>query len=383
MGYGREGFVWMAGELTRQRDNLMQAYQSNPSEDLHKVIDQLAVKIADIQRELRNTKDLSLESEKIAGASCSICYSATADGYPLSGAAGQGVGAIADSSFSSNCGYFGDTYAYAYAQATLNGTTTTHTQTDGPHTGTSTTSHAAATVNGNTSCSSTANSYATSTALGISYSTSDSNTSCPPPPPTVTISSTTPVSISGTSCQTITWTSSVSGGSSPFSYAWTIDGVATGTSSSTSVSKSYCGNNTTHSQTVNVALNVTDSASQTGSKTFATTINYTAVATGPTVTISGPASITKFTGLCKAGTWTAAATGGTTPYTNYAWTLNGFAVGTNSSTLTQTFCPEDIETVTVGVTVTDSASHTGSATFSTWVDVEGQLCGQGTGVTCN
>jgi len=282
MGYGREGFAWMIGELTRQRNSLVQAYQSYPSEDLHKVIDQLAVKIAEVKRDLRNTKSLSSQSEKVAGASCSICYSATADGYPLSGSAGQGVGAIADASFSSNCGYSGDTYAYAFAQATLGGTTTTHTQSDGPYTGTSVTSHASATVNGSTNCSSNANSYATSTALGISYSTSDSNSLCPAPPPP----------------------------------------------------------------------------------------------SGPTVTISGPTSITKFTGLCKSGTWTASATGGTTPYTNYAWTLNGFGVGTNSSSLTLTFCPDDVETVTVGVTVTDYASHTGLNTFSTWVDVEGSTgCG--------
>jgi hypothetical protein len=361
--------------------SLTQAYQSHPSEELHKVIDQLSVKIAESQRELRNTKNLSSLDEKITGASCSICYSATADGYPLSGAAGQGVGAIADASFNSNCGYSGDTYAYAYAQATQSGTTTTHTQADGPHTGTSVTSHAAATVNGNTSCSSTANSYATSTALGISYSTSDSNSLCPAPPPVPTISSTTPVSISGTSCQTITWNSSVSSGTSPFSYAWTIDGVATGTSSSTSVSKTYCGNNTAHSQTVNVALGVTDASSQTGSATFATTINYTT--SGPTVTISGPTSVTRFTGACKTATWIATVSGGTPSY-SYAWTADGVAVGTSSSTsISQTYCPDTIYTASIALTVTDSASHTGSATFSTWVDVEGQLCGQGTGVTCN
>jgi hypothetical protein len=281
LGYGREGLAWLVGDLTRQHDALLKEYQSYPSEDLHKVIDRLSLKIAEGKRELRNSKSLTSVSEAVTGAGCSICYSATADAYPLT--TSQGVGAVADASFNSNCGYSGDTYAYAYARATLNGTTTTYTQED-PHTGTSVTSHAAATVNGSTNCSSTANSSATSTALGISYSTSDSNSSCP------------------------------------------------------------------------------------------------AVANPPTVTISGPTSVTKYTGLCKSATWTSTVTGGTSPYTSYSWKINGTVVGTGTS-LTQTFCPEDIETISVGLSVTDSASQTGTATpLSVWIDVEGSggcsLCSQ-------
>jgi hypothetical protein len=213
----------------------------------------------------------------VTGAGCSICYSATADGYPLT--TSQGVGAVADASFNSSCGYSGDTYAYAYARATLNGTTTNHTQED-PHTGTSVTSHAAATVNGSTDCSSTANSYAQSTALGISYSTSDSNSSCP------------------------------------------------------------------------------------------------AVATPPSVGISGPTYVTKYTIGCKSATWTSTVTGGTTPYTSYNWTINGTTVGTGTS-LTYTWCPFDYETISLGLAVTDSASRTGSASLSVLIDVEGGSGGCG------
>jgi hypothetical protein len=164
------------------------------------------------------------------------------------------VGAIADAGFNSSCGYSGDTYAYAYARATLNGTTTTVTQED-PRTGASVTSHASATVNGTADCSSTANSYAQSTALGISYTTSDSNSLCPvtASPLSATISG--PTSVFGMLCKTITWTANVSGGTSPYTYAWTIDGASAGTGAS--ASRHYC--NGYYTATVN--LTVYDSAS--------------------------------------------------------------------------------------------------------------------------
>ncbi|HEX3556321.1 MAG TPA: hypothetical protein VIA62_24140 [Thermoanaerobaculia bacterium] len=252
MGYGREGLVWTVGELNRQLTNLMQEYQSYPSEDLARVIDHLSVKVANAQREIQNTKSLTSVTEAVSGGGCSICYSATADAYYLTST--QGVGAIADASFNSNCGYSGDTYAYVFARATLNGTTTTVTQED-PHTGTSVTSHASASVYGSADCSSTANSYAQSTALGISYTTSDSNSSCPPVanPLAATISG--PSSAYGSTCRTLTWTSTVTGGTSPYTYAWTIDGTSAGTG--TSASRTFC-SYTIETATVN--LTVYDSA---------------------------------------------------------------------------------------------------------------------------
>jgi hypothetical protein len=358
LGYGREGLVWTIGELTRQHDALMREYQSYPSEDLHKVIDRLSVKIAEAQRELRNTKDLSGVSESPSG--CSVCYSSTADAYPLSGRSGQGVGAIADASFNSNCGSIGDTYAYVFVRATLDGTTVTHTVED-PHTGSSVTSHAAATVNGTTDCYSNANSSAHSAELGISYSIGEENYSCPPPPlqqPTITGPAT--ATINGASCQNLTWTATASGGTTPYSYAWTIDGVPAGTGSS--VTKSYCGNNTAHSQSVDVAVTVTDSSSPTPqtapSPHFTTAITYTAIPPlTVTITDPGPTTIAGFN--CKILTWLATASGGTTPY-SYAWTIDGVAAGTGTS-ISKSYCGNNVahsQTVNATVTVTDSSSPT-------------------------
>ncbi|MDP9121253.1 MAG: PKD domain-containing protein [Acidobacteriota bacterium] len=362
MGYGREGLLWAVGELTRQLGQLTGEFQRYPSEDLAKVIDTLREKIARAQNEVRNTKAFANLSEDATGGGCSICYGATADAYPLSGASGQGVGAIADAKFNSSCGLSGDTYAYAYARATLNGTTTTHTQED-PHTGTSVTSHAAASVNGASNCLSTANSYAQSTALGITYSTSSSNSSCPLPAPTITGPAA--ATLAGTSCQTLTWSATTNGGAPPFTYAWTIDGAAAGTSTSTSVSKTYCGDNTAHSQTVNVGLTLTDSTSSSASASTATTLTYTAASLA--VAITGPTYVAG--NICRTVTWSSTVSGGTSPYT-YAWTVDGSPVGTSSSaSVSQTFCSS--ETASVALSVNDIYSRSGSATYSTTISLSG------------
>jgi hypothetical protein len=284
LGYGREGLAWTIGELTRQLNVLVQEYQSYPSENLAKIVDDLSIKIANAKRELRNMSDKGIAniSAALAGPGCNICYGATVDAYALSGSS-QGTGAIADAKFNSTCGLSGDTYAYAYAKATLNGTTTVVTQTD-PHTGTSVTSHAAAVVNGGAPCSSTANAYAQSTALGISYTTSDDNpSSCPgvpPPPPNLSVTINGPTSATALgSCKTLTWTSTVSGGTSPYTYSWKINNVVAGTASS--ISKQFCG-----SQTIDLTLAVTDSTLPTHLTVFDTHQTFLETDLGSTCLIS-------------------------------------------------------------------------------------------------
>jgi hypothetical protein len=264
LGYGREGLAWTVGDLNQKLARLRKEYEIYPSANLAKTIADLTIQSAKTRRALWNfdqnqSKGLSSMTGAVAGASCSsICYSATADAYPLTSS--QGVAAVADASFNSSCGYSGDTYAYAYSRATLNGTTTTITQSD-PHTGTSVTSHAAASSNGGSvsgiACYSEASSYAQSTGLGISYSTSDTNSSCPVQACSVTISGTGYEYFTTNGCRTRTWTTSLSGCSGS-TYQWYKNGVAISGATGSTYTQSVCAS--TGSFTLSVTVNgiVTD-----------------------------------------------------------------------------------------------------------------------------
>lgn len=223
LAYGREGLVWRIGELKGRLKALQEEYQRHPSEDLAKVIANLTTRIAAAREELRGTADGVSSVSAASTTGCSRCYSATTNAYPLTSS--QGVGAVADARFSSDCGNTGDTYAYAYARANLNGTTTTVTQED-PRSGSNATSHAAATVNGSLDCYSEAYAATQSNALSIFYSTTDTNYSCPASttPLSVTISGSTYEYFAGTSCRSVSWTAAGSGGSSPYTYYWYYNG---------------------------------------------------------------------------------------------------------------------------------------------------------------
>ncbi|MFN7961039.1 MAG: hypothetical protein U0002_07180 [Thermoanaerobaculia bacterium] len=265
LGYGRQGLTWSIKELDRQLQLMLREQSKYPSPELAQAILDLQATISRANQALAAMPtSLTGVTAALASPSCSsICYSATADAYYFT--ASQGVGAVADASFNSACGYSGDTYAYAYARATLNGTTTTVTQQD-THPGTSVSSHAAATVSGGsitgTPCYSSANSYAQSSALGITYTTSDVNDSICPVPANLT------VGISGSSfesftlanCRTRTWTSTVSGGNGVYSYQWRRDGVLVATTSSYTGSVCYYDDGG-----FTLTLSVSDSGGVTGS----------------------------------------------------------------------------------------------------------------------
>ena len=249
LGHGREGLSWNIGELSRKLERFKEEHELYPSAELAKIIADLTRQIARSKEALWNLdvdaeKGLSNAVEAVSGGSCSsICYSATADAYPLSGT--QGVGATASASFSSSCGYSGTTFAYSYARATLGSTTTTHTQSD-PDSGTSITSQATSTVNGGSvtgiPCYSEASASADSTALGISYSTSDTNSSCPAPDCAATISGTSYESFiigSGGGCRSRTWSVTLSGGCTATSYQWKFNGTVVGSGSTYTLS--VCG----------------------------------------------------------------------------------------------------------------------------------------------
>jgi hypothetical protein len=373
LAYGREGLAWTVGELNRRLKRLTREYESYPSEELADTIDNLTIKIASLRREMQSLPEgIASVTEAVTGPSCSnICYSATADAYPLTSS--QGTGAMAEAKFNSACGYVGSAYASAYARATnASGTQTIHGIED-PVPGTraastSATSHAETTAPGSTDCYSEAYASVDSTALGISYSTSDVNYNCPPTPVAVTIGGPTSTTIDGTACQTVTWTTSVTGGTTPYTYAWTLNGAAAGSGSS--LSKQYCGNNTNSTSTQNLGVTVNGTASD----THTTTINYTYTPPPPacTVTINGPTSVVGTS--CKTVSWTSTVNCGS-PVT-YAWKINGVTTGTSTSTsVSKNYCPSGgYQTVNLSLTVSGSGSATDTHTTTVEMDYPEPVC---------
>jgi hypothetical protein len=275
LAYGREGLVLTISELKGRLKSLQEEYQSHPSDDLAKVIDNLTTRIENAREELRAPADgISSMSEASSMSSmteastvgCSRCSSVTVDAYPLTSS--QGVGAVADASFSSSCGNSGNTYAFAYARATLNGTTTTKTQED-PRSGSNATSHAAASVNGSVDCFSEAYASTESSDLGISYSTTEANYSCPPLPTqplSASISGTDYEYFAGTGCRSRTWSAGASGGSSVYTYQWYYNGSAVGTGST--YTRSVCATNLSFQ----LRVVVTDSTGATAQDTHDVTV---------------------------------------------------------------------------------------------------------------
>ena len=183
----------------------------------------------------------------------------------------QGVGAVSDAYFNANCGASGHSEAYAYTRATLNGVTSTHSVFS-PKDGVNIRSDASWSLQGGPDCYSQASGSVNSVSLGISYSVFDENYQCPPPPVNVTINGPSYASIYGYDCQSLTWTASASGGTSPYSYQWYIDGYPVGTG--TSYSDFYCGSNYNWWQSFTVSVTVTDAASAQDSDSRPVSIDY-------------------------------------------------------------------------------------------------------------
>jgi hypothetical protein len=240
-------------------------FQAHPDADLRKAILNHRKEIANTQKMLEIAKEA--EEKGVAPIvpkdTCTITYTYNADASYFTSS--QGTYASANSSFSNNCGLVGEVYAYATASVTVNGATTTQTVTDGPRDGSNVSASAYASENGIPTCSSYAYASVSSSSLNpSSYYREASNSSCPAPvqPPTPAISGTDYIYVSS-GCVTTTWTSSVTNGTSPYSYQWTWNGVAVGTGSS--YSRTVCAGSTYNYTSNTLGLTVTDSRSLQGS----------------------------------------------------------------------------------------------------------------------
>jgi len=157
------------------------------------------------------------------------------------------------------------------------------------------------------------------------------------PPLTVSIS---PSSVTMDVGQSQTFTSTVVGGSSPYSYQWYLNGAPV--SGATNPTWTFT---PTSAGSYIVYLNVTDSTSRTVKS------NVASVTVNPALSVSIlPSSVTMDVGQSQL--FTSSVSGGTSPYT-YQWYLNGVPVsGATSSSWT--FSPSSPGSFTVHVNVTDN-----------------------------
>jgi len=174
-------------------------------------------------------------------------------------------------------------------------------------------------------------------------------TSPPPPPPSLAASFTESLS-SPIVGQTISFTGSASGGTSPYSYAWNFGDSSTGSGSSVSHAYQAAGAYT-------VVLTVTDTAGHLASASNTVTVT-SPLSANITYSPSSPAPLANVQ-------FTATATGGTAPY-SYRW---DFGDGTNGMGATVSHSYLLPGTYTVILTVVDSNGLTTAASTTVTVPV--------------
>jgi hypothetical protein len=286
--FGVEGFTWKLEDLRRQLRFLRREFKANPTPELRRAIASHRKVIASTLEMIERART----AETLGGAKgpVMICtepdtinFAYDADTGAKTRSQGTWANASADFSTYSPCGlsegsaeFSGEVYAYAFAKATVNGAETTMTVVDGPRSGSNVNASADAGRNGGAPCESLAFASVTSTDLNpSSYSKETSSESCLAPSEsastlqaTVTSDQPSTFSQSSQACTTITWTVSVSGGTSPYNTRLYLNDSFVG--HGTTFSRAICG----APQQVSFRAEVVDRGGQSSSASYTTTIEY-------------------------------------------------------------------------------------------------------------
>jgi hypothetical protein len=275
--FGVPGFIWKIQDLQKQLRKLQAELKANPTPELRKAIANHRKAIANSQRALTIARASEESGEEIdlSKVSCTINFSYDATAGKKTDA--QGLWSRASASFGANCGGFsGQAYAYAFAKTTVNGAQTTETVTDGPRSGANVSATAYASRNGGDACESYSFGEMVSYSLNpSSYSKSATQSDCSiPAAPTVTVVSNqaSTINLYGENCVSITWTTNISNGLSPYNTMMYYNSNSVG--ARTSYTKTICNGASDYTETITVRANVTDSAGRTGTGSQTITINH-------------------------------------------------------------------------------------------------------------
>jgi hypothetical protein len=278
LGFGAEGLRFKLDEMKEHYAFLRAEYERQPTQDLRRAIRAHRAEILRTAAALENAKSTgemgSLNEKTAGGIDCTIKYGVHVNAFHLTGGS-PGVGATTDAYFNSNCGHTGEVYAHSYSKATgADNVIRTATHSDPanqvPRYGGNVTAATSDTVVGVRDCHSYSYASVMSYDLGITYEQSVENWSCPSTPTVTAYVDYGYVQLYGWDCQTVTWTASVSGGTSPYSYAWYRGGSYVGSGSS--YSEMFCGGNYSSSYGADATVTATDSFSQSGSASASTWI---------------------------------------------------------------------------------------------------------------
>lgn len=157
--------------------------------------------------------------------------------------------------------------------------------------------------------------------------------------------------------------STVSGGTAPYTYSWTVNGVTTGIADATAADTTFT---PTAAGRMAVALTVTDGLGATGSASRSFLVGTAALS----VSIAAVSDQLTLAAITLDST----VTGGVGSKT-YAWTVNGATTGLSNSTAADpTFTPTGGGKYVAVCTVTDAAGQTATASVSYTVgDADGKV----------